>query len=343
MKDSRVLIGIIVSVIATGLLGYVVDLGAVLTALQQADLIAVGAATVAIVVAMWTKAMRWQAFFPRPRAVRVRGLHEAIYIGYMANALLPLRAGEIVRAVLAAETERTSRSTALATVLIEKVVDVGTMALILYVLGLVFTQLPDSARYVALLSGAGLAIAIGAVAFALLARPLTLRLTRALELRVGLLAKLKLTELLGAFLDGLAFAQKPLILARVLVWTVIHWGLSALAIVFSLLAVGIHGRSISELVQITLLVMVATNLSMAIPSAPGYVGVFHGVFVATLALFGVREDLATAAAVVSHAVVFGVFILGGAYYLLFGEAMKNGERRLTALVVRARTPATGTT
>jgi len=35
---------------------------------------------------------------------------------------------------------------------------------------------------------------------------------------------------------------------------------------------------------------------MAVPSAPGYVGVFHGVFVATLALFGVREELATAAA-----------------------------------------------
>jgi uncharacterized membrane protein YbhN (UPF0104 family) len=85
--------------------------------------------------------------------------------------------------------------------------------------------------------------------------------------------------------------------------------------------------------------MVATNLSMAIPSAPGYVGVFHGVFVATLALFGVREELATAAAVVAHAVVFGVFIVGGAYYIMCGAAMKHGERRLGALVLRARTAA----
>ena len=42
---------------------------------------------------------------------------------------------------------------------------------------------------------------------------------------------------------------------------------------------------------LTLLVLVATNLSMAIPSAPGYVGVFHGVFVATLAVFGEHGSL----------------------------------------------------
>jgi uncharacterized membrane protein YbhN (UPF0104 family) len=83
-------------------------------------------------------------------------------------------------------------------------------------------------------------------------------------------------------------------------------------------------------------VLVATNLSMAIPSAPGYVGVFHGVFVATLALFGVREDVATAAAVVNHAVVFGLFIVGGAYFLLRGDAVKTGGRRLSELVSRAK-------
>jgi glycosyltransferase 2 family protein len=98
---------------------------------------------------MLAKAIRWRLFFPEPEKLRLRGLHEALYIGYMANTVLPLRAGEVVRAFVAAETEQTSKSTTLATVLIEKVLDLGTMALLLFLLGLIFPDLPDSARYAA--------------------------------------------------------------------------------------------------------------------------------------------------------------------------------------------------
>ena len=110
---------------------------------------------------MLTKAIRWRLFFPEPEKVRLRGLHEALYIGYMANTVLPLRAGEVVRAFVAAETEKVSKSTTLATVLIEKVLDLGTMALLLFLLGLIFPDLPDSARYAAYVSGVGLVIAVG--------------------------------------------------------------------------------------------------------------------------------------------------------------------------------------
>jgi uncharacterized membrane protein YbhN (UPF0104 family) len=91
------------------------------------------------------------------------------------------------------------------------------------------------------------------------------------------------------------------------------------------------------------LVLVATNLSMAIPSAPGYVGVFHGAFVATLALFGVQEGPAVAAAIVGHALLVGFFIIGGACYLIRGRAARAGGRRLGTLVARARSapPRTG--
>jgi uncharacterized membrane protein YbhN (UPF0104 family) len=122
----------------------------------------------------------------------------------------------------------------------------------------------------------------------------------------------------------------------VVIWSIVQWTISASTVTLALVAVGITGASSYELLQMTLLVMVATNLSMAIPSAPGYVGVFHGVFVATLALFAVREDQATAAAVVEHAAVFGVFIIGGTYYLLRGEAVRASGRRLGELVSRAK-------
>lgn len=336
MRDPRALVGVAVSLIAVLLLLYVVDVREVAAVLAHADPIAVFFVIATTVVAMWTKSVRWRLFFPEPDTVRRRGLHEALYIGYMANTLLPLRAGELVRALLAAEAEHQNKSTTLATVLIEKVLDLGTIALLLALLGLIFPDLPESAKYAAYLSGIGLTVAIAGIVFVLAARGAATRLALWFEKRVPPLAKIGVAGLLNAFLDGLAFAQNPVTLAWVAFWSVIQWALSGSTVLFALLAVGITGASFYELLQMTLLVLVATNLSMAIPSAPGYVGVFHGVFVATLALFGVREDRATAAAVVEHALVFGLFILGGAYFMARGEAVKTSGRRLTDLVSRAK-------
>jgi len=321
------------------MLFYVIDPREVLAALSRANPLAALACLATVLLAMWIKAVRWRLFFPRPQEIRLRGLHEALYIGYMVNTVLPLRAGEVVRAFVAAETEKTSKSTTLATVLIEKVLDLGTMALLLFLLGLIFADLPDSARYAAYLSGIGLVVAICAIVFALVARGLATNLALWFEKRVPPLAKIGVSGLLNAFLDGLAFARNPLTLFWVVVWSIVQWSISASTVTLALLSVGIAGGSPYELLQMTLLVLVATNLSMAIPSAPGYVGVFHGVFVATLALFGVREDTSTAAAVVEHALVFGVFIVGGAYFLLRGEAVRTSGRRLGELVSRARSTA----
>jgi uncharacterized protein (TIRG00374 family) len=336
MKDPRVWLGLLVSAVAVILLLYVVDVREVVAVIGQANPLAVIAVGVGTLIAMWLKAVRWRLFFPEPEKIRRSGLLESLYIGYMVNTVLPLRAGEVVRAFLAAELEQTSKSTALATVLIEKVLDLGTIAFLLFLLGLIFPDLPESARYAAYISGIGLALAVGCIVFALAARGVATRLAVALEERVPPLAKLGLAGLLNAFLDGLAFARHPVTLGWVVFWSVVQWTISAATVTLSLVAVGINGASPYELLEMTLLVLVATNLSMAIPSAPGYVGVFHGVFVATLALFAVREDRATAAAVVEHAMVFGLFIAGGAYYLLRGEAVRTSGRRLGELVARAK-------
>lgn len=345
MRDPRVWLGIGVSVAATVLLLYVVNPWEVAEALARANPGLVVLCLFTVVLSMWLKAVRWRLFFPEPEKLRVTGLLEALYIGYMVNTILPLRAGEVVRAFAAAEIEHANKSTSLATVLIEKVLDLGTMALLLFLLGQVFPELPESARYAALLSGLGLAVAIACVAFALAARRQATALASWFEKRVPPLAKIGVAGLLDAFLDGLAFAGKPVVLAQVIFWTIVTWTVSGATVMLAMLSIGITGASMYELVQMTLLVLVATNLSMAIPSAPGYVGVFHGVFVATLALFRVPQEPATAAAVVEHVLVFGLFIVGGAYYLLRGDLMRRGggdEGRgggLFRLVTRAQSAA----
>src|SRR6185369_10579038 len=78
---------------------------------------------------LWARALRWRYLFP-PRS-EPPGLIPANMIGYMANNVLPLRAGELVRVYVAARHLRTERGMSAeqslwltgATVIVERVLD----------------------------------------------------------------------------------------------------------------------------------------------------------------------------------------------------------------------------
>ena len=248
----------------------------------------------------------------------------------MANTVLPLRAGEILRAYLAGESERVSKSTVLGTVLIEKVLDLGTIALMLFLLRFLI-PLPEWADTAAIGSGIGVAVGALGVALALVAREPSVRLARHVETRFSLVGRLHASSLLESFLDGLAFVREPRLLSAVVVWSVAVWSLALLSVYLGIIAL-IAWVSLSA----AAFVLVVTNLGMAVPSAPGYVGVFHSAVVVSLAPFGVDASQALAAAIVLHTCVFGSFIVGGLYYLLRGSGEDGGQKGLGSLMARAR-------
>ncbi len=328
MRDPRVWLGVAISAASLIFLASTVDFVELGATLASANLALVAATAATLPATMWMKAYRWRMFFPRPDALSMRGLLSALYLGYMTNTVVPLRAGEIVRAFLVGQTERVSTSTALATVLIEKVFDLGTIALLLVILGLVM-ELPDWARAAAVASAVGLGVVAVGLVVTLLARGWTLRVATSLEVRAPPLKRIGVAALLESFLDGLRFARDPRLMTSVLIWSVAMWLGSGVTVWLGLAAVGVVTPP-----SVALFVLAVTNLGMAVPSAPGYVGVFHSAVVVSLAPFGVDATAATAAAIVLHATIFGVFIAGGLYFLARGQSTQSG---LGGLVAQART------
>jgi glycosyltransferase 2 family protein len=330
MKNWRFWLGLGISAASILFLIRTVDLPALGAALAGANLLLVVACFATVPVSMYLKAYRWRLFFPEPGRLSMPGLLRGLYIGYTVNAVAPLRAGEVVRAFLVGESERVSTSTVIATVVIEKILDVGTMALFLFLLRFVIA-LPDWAEAAALLSGVGLLAAILGLGAALAVQGPAIRLVAALEARVPPLRRLRPTALLESFLDGLAFARDARLLLIVVLWSVIMWLASALTIYLGLGALGIW-----EDPSVALFVLVVTNLGMAVPSAPGYVGVFHSAVLVALEPFGVDASRALAAAIVLHATIFGAIILGGVYYLAAARRKAPADGGIGGLVARAR-------
>jgi uncharacterized protein (TIRG00374 family) len=313
MLNPRILIGVAVSVACLFFVLRQVNFAELVDTLGRTNLLLVFGIVLSLIPAMWLKAHRWRMFFPDQVAARRAGLVPALYIGYMVNTVAPLRMGEVVRAYLVGHQDRLGVSTSLATIVVEKLFDVGSLIVIFVVLALV-TTLPDWANAAAITSGLALVVGtIGSICL-VVAEHRVIALIQFFERRLPILGRLHLSGLASSFVDGFRSMQSPKTLFWSVVWSAVLWLAGSLT-----LAVGLVAVDISITPAIVFFMVVVTNLGMAVPSAPGYVGVYHALVVVSLGVFGIPETAALSAAIVLHAAVFGFFLLGGMFYLWRGQ------------------------
>jgi uncharacterized membrane protein YbhN (UPF0104 family) len=136
---------------------------------------------------------------------------------------------------------------------------------------------------------------------------------------LGLLARVQLhlpgsrrwnlVKLLGPLLEALAVLRYGRLLPALAGWSLVNWMLSALVNY-----AGMQAFHLSAPVSAAIFLMIVTNLGMIVPSAPGYVGVFHGLAWVALSPYGVDPNAAAGYALVLHALVYGTFIALGLYF-----------------------------
>jgi len=280
-------------------------------------------ATALTPLGLWARARRWRYLFP-PRS-DPPGLVPAVMIGYMANNVLPLRAGEVVRVYVvarrwsAAGAGVTGRAfwTALATLIVERVLDSLAVVLMLAVLVLIVpvpTFLQVAALAVLAIDVAGIAVLVALVAAparcARLIERLSARWPRVRQRALGIFE---------TFVRGLDGIRAPAHALPILVWTAIVWVIPASAASMMLLAMNLGLPWIAGWA-----VLAFVGLGISIPSAPGYVGVFHAAAALAVGLFGVAQAAAVGYALVFHASqILPVIALGWLY--LLREQLSLGE------------------
>ena len=216
---------------------------------------------------------RWPAgaCFITPTRKRVGQGHllPALLIGYLFNTILPLRTGELVRATVMRLTEKLPIARTLSTILVEKVLD--TMTLVLG-LGLIlpFIELPGGSEDPALISAvlfSGLFVpALGGAIWPEQARRL---LTWGLRpVPAGLSRRVQ--SIADSVLEGLAPLRARAVAPRIAVWSLCAWVFNVVSVYCLSISFGLRPAADGPA-----LVVIATNLVMAIPSGPGYVGLYH--------------------------------------------------------------------
>jgi hypothetical protein len=143
-------------------------------------------------------------------------------------------------------------------------------------------------------------------------RPLSfLRLYTALESRL-LPARLrgKANSFLERFCTGLAALTRPRDFAMIFVTSTVIW-LTETTKYWVLM----HGFPFRVSFVVLMLMTAVVNLSITIPSAPGYIGTFDKPGVETLRAFAVPESLAASYTLVLHAALLLPITLLGFYYM----------------------------
>ena len=294
-------------VVAAALLAWAVhgvDPQAVLTRIRQADPVRFAAAVALATATFPLRTARWRVILRDPdgRTLPWRPLWDATAVGFMANNLLPARAGEVARAYVVQRQLPVRFTTALASVAVERVFD-GLVLVALLAVALAVPTLPAGARVAGLplsrVAGSGAAVfgSLFVAAVLVVYGPSAWR-ERAARVAgrvfpAGVASRL--SRLAGDAVAGLAVLRSPARMALVLGWSLVLWLVNAASFAVCFQAFGLALPPSSAL-----LLQALVAFGVALPSSPGFFGPFEALTRVTLALYGVGADRAITYAVAYH-------------------------------------------
>ena len=286
----------------------------------------VAVAALPFAAGLWVRALRWRMILRPAVEIDASEATSLVVIGYAANNVLPIRAGEVVRAVLVERATGAARLLVLATIVVERVFDGLVLALFLGV-ALAAAGSNDTLQALALVATFGFVLLTLILAW-ISAAPehassQIIRLLRVVPARVRARAR----QWLGSFLGGLGQLRGLTAWTLVLATTALSWGLEATAywLVGEAFGLGLDP-------WLYLGVAGAANLAIAAPSTAGGIGPFEFFAREVLVVFGVATATGTAYSIALHALILVPVVLAGLALLwqrhLGPAVLANPERAL---------------
>jgi uncharacterized protein (TIRG00374 family) len=314
LRDPRVWLGLGVTVVCVWLALRDVSFGDVARDMAKARwglLLAV--AVPANIAAIWVRALRWRHLTDPIHPISTGPLFRATAVGFMANNVIPLRVGEVLRAWYLGREVGVSGAALFGTVILERVIDSAVfLALVGVIVGV----------YGMRLGGGGIALGVPLLlllsapmvfvgALRLWPEPLIRLMTRVLGVVSEPLAA-RVGDAARSFAEGLGAISRGGHLFWIFFHTVVLW-LVVTVIPFwvGIVALGIDLGSIQRELAASYVLLTVVGIAVAIPSAPGFFGPYHLACRAALSRFGVPDAQALALGTLVHGVFWVTITLLG--------------------------------
>lgn len=253
---------------------------------------------------LFLRSYRWRVLLSAQQEVSIPLAFWATAAGYLGNNVLPARAGEVVRTLMISSRTGMSRTFVLTTALSERMVDaialITISAGILLVVPIQAGWLMKAARPFAVLGLSGVA--------AIVLLPLFEKFWFRILGRLPVPERLRGTVgmILSHVLAGIRSFHDPARLARFLGLTAVIWMGDGI-----LTVIGARSLGIAIGLPVALLLVAGLGLGSALPSTPGYVGIYQFVAVNILTPFGYTKTQAIAYILLFQALNYVMILFWG--------------------------------
>jgi len=282
-----------------------IDWETAIAATRRADIGLLALSALVGLASFSLRALRWQLMLAPVKRIGHFKAYGPLIIGFFANAVLPARAGEVVRAHVLGRQEGISRVTALTSIVVERLLDAAVL-LVVAVIAISGQSLGSSVQgrvqRIAIVVVVLLGVAVLAVMFR---RQLGWAVNTLLD-RLPAGFQQRVRDLLHHIGQGLSFFARSGRVGAVITLSIGVWAVVLLSV--WLASAGMHldlGFSGAALV------LAATAVGMVVTVAPGGMGTFELAVTAALQLVQVPWDVAAIYSVILHVLqVVPVMIVG---------------------------------
>lgn len=267
-------------------------------------------------VTFYFRALRWRYILQPSKEIPVLDIYSALCIGFMANMILPMRAGELIRAYLISKKEKISLSNVFGTIVLERMLDLfATIVLLIIVIFVASPPNISTEVWVSLKKG-GITISVIFILAAMFLVTLVHNYTKVnsflyYSYRVfptGIAKKIE--NLMSSFRDGLKTLEEGRHIFVITIYNFFVW-VTIVIMNFAFLAM----FNIDASLEMTFVLSLFIVFGVMVPSSPGFVGPLHAGIIIALGLYGIQFDEALGIAIVIQLVIFFLLVIPGLFFL----------------------------
>jgi uncharacterized protein (TIRG00374 family) len=255
------------------------------------------------------KAYRWKLLLRPVYEADINELYSSIMIGSSVGYMISVYLGEVARTFCFAKQCNVSKSSVLATIILERLFDL-LILLLFFGIALIYTsEMPfDGVKIGYTFTVMGL-ILFTLMMFAVFQTDLCLKVVHFFSRWMPVEFQKKVIKQIDLGILGLHSLKSPILLAEVIVSSLIGWIFMAIANYSALLVVGIEAPFYASFLIMGLIIV-----GLSLPNPPGSIGVVEWCYVMALRPYGVETAAALGAAVVFHVIFYSAVILIGFLY-----------------------------
>lgn len=334
--NKKIALSLLVGIAASAGMLYLalrdVPMGELVSYMGQVSYIWIVPSVVLLVLAFVLRVVRWQMILKDSVSLKFWQAFHPLMIGFMINCILPGRVGELARPAVLKKETGVAMTTGLATVAVERIFDIFMLIVLFAIFFSTVTSRPDlnvnfagwhldtrllqSAAWAMIRISMVLLVGLGLFSISMTRRWIMRGVDAAFNFigKAGPKAQLRsrqanrlVHDLSDRFADGLRLVNNPKRALACSALTILIWGISALS--YWVFSFGCPGVELNFVEMTSVLVVIC--FFIALPSAPGFWGLWEAGGIFAMSLYGVASKDAAGFTLINHAInLFPVIIIG---------------------------------